>query len=69
MAVSADTMSVEQAARAFELYRTASAALRALAEEPLNLSFGSRAELLAARGALESFDYCRMRQPKEGGRP
>jgi len=67
--VSADTMSVEQAARAFELYRTASAALRALAEERLNLSFGSRDALNAARGALESFDYCRSRQPKEGGRP
>lgn len=69
MAVSADTMTEAQASRAAELYRDAAYALRALAEERLNLSFGSRDALNAARGALESFDYCRMRQPKEGGRP
>ena len=69
MAVSADTLSVEQSASAFELYRTASAALRALAEERLNLSFETRDALNAARGAVQFFDYCRRRQPKEGGRP
>jgi len=62
-------MTTAQDNRAAELYRIASAALRALAEERLNLSFGSRDALLAARGALESFDYCRLRQPKKGGRP
>jgi len=65
--MSACEMTSAQHNRAAELYRDAAYALRALAEERLNLSFGSRDALLAARGALESFDYCRRRQPKEGG--
>ena len=69
MAVSADTMSAAQAARAAELYHTAAAALRALDEEQLNLSFGSRDALDSARGALDSFDYFRLQQPRKGGRP
>ena len=67
--MSADTMTVAQAARAAELYRDAAYALRALAEERLNLSFGSLDALNGARMALESFDYFRMQQSKEGGRP
>ena len=67
--MSADTMSTAQSDRAAELYHSAAVALRALDEERLNLSFGSRDALNAARAALESFDYFRMQQPKKGGRP
>jgi hypothetical protein len=69
MAVSADVMSAAQAARAAELYHVAAVALRALDEERLNLSFGSRDALNVAQGALESFDYFRLQQPVKGGRP
>ena len=62
-------MSAAQHARAAELYRDAAYALWALSEESHNLSQSTRDSLDDTRAALQWMDYCRRRQPKEGGRP
>ena len=65
--MNADTMTPAQHARAAELYRDAAYALRALAEESLNLSQVTRDNLDDTRAALERMDYCRLQQPTSGG--
>ena len=60
-------MTPAQHERAAELYRDAAWALCTINQESLNLSQATRANLDAARRALERMDYCRLQQPTRGG--